>query len=135
MILKNKTVSEKDLASILGRLENVSHVMTVQGHFLYNIRQMQLVADHKGLNIKLNKRANGSINLQKTRCSIYICDAAEYGLGGFFSHGRASTYIISPELRNRAHINILEYIAQIRASWTDIIEQRIEKQDCILDRR
>ena len=36
--LKQKTVSEKDLASILGRLENVAQVLTVLWHFLSNIR-------------------------------------------------------------------------------------------------
>ena len=46
---------------------------------------------------------------------VYICDAAEYRLGGFASHGRAWTYEIPPELRDRAHINLLEYLAQIIA--------------------
>ena len=46
---------------------------------------------------------------------VYISDAAEYGLGGFTSHGRARTYVIPQKLRNRAHINILEYLAQIIA--------------------
>ena len=63
---------------------------------------------------------------------IYICDAAEYGLGGFANHGRAWTYQIPVELRNRAHINILEYLAQITAIWIDIIEGITSKEDCIL---
>ena len=63
---------------------------------------------------------------------VYICDASEYGLGGFASHGRAWSYIIPKHLRNRAHINMLEYMAQIIALWTDIIENKTQKEDCIL---
>ena len=44
---------------------------------------------------------------------VYKCDASEYGLGGFSSHGRPWSYTIPTELRNRAHINIFEHIAQI----------------------
>ncbi len=32
-----------------------------------------------------------------------------------------------------AHINILEYIAQITSIWIDILEGRTKKEDCILD--
>ena len=55
---------------------------------------------------------------------VYICDAAEYRLGLFASHGRACTYEIPPELRNREHINLLEYLAKIIAIWIGIIEER-----------
>lgn len=41
---------------------------------------------------------------------VCICAAAEYGLQGFAFYGRAWTYVIPEELRNRAHINILEYL-------------------------
>ena len=36
------------------------------------------------------------------------------------------------ELRNRAHINILEYLAQITVIWIDIIEGITSKEDCVL---
>ena len=39
-LLLNKSASEKELASVLGRLENVAQVLTVLGHFLSNIRHM-----------------------------------------------------------------------------------------------
>ena len=63
---------------------------------------------------------------------IYICDVAECGLGGFATHGRAWTYQIPVELRNRAHINLLEYLAQIIAKWIDILEGISSKEDCVL---
>ncbi len=65
-----------------------------------------------------------SMNLLTFRKSdiIYVCDASEYGLGVFVSHGRAWTYEIQVELRSRAHINILEYLVQIISIWVDILE-------------
>ena len=62
----------------------------------------------------------------------YICDASEYGLGGFASHGRAWSYSIPINLRNRAHINILEYLAQIISIWIDILEGITQSEDCLL---
>ena len=62
----------------------------------------------------------------------YICDASEYGLGGFATHGRAWTYSIPVKLRNRAHINILEYLAQIISIWIDILEGTTKDEDCLL---
>ena len=35
-------------------------------------------------------------------------------------------------LRNTAHINILEYLAQIISAWIDILEGRVRSEDCIL---
>ena len=149
-LLKQKSASEKDLASILGRLENVAQVSTVLGHFLSNIRHMEILAAKKKHNVRLSARAKDDLNLAKTFIDkanrgismnlltfrapdiVYICDAAEYGLDGFASHGRAWTYVIPPHLRNRAHINILEYLAQIIAIWIDVIEGVTKKEDCIL---
>ena len=105
--MEQKTVSEKDLASILGRLENVAQVLTVFGHFLSNIRHMEITAARKGHNARMNRRAREYLTLAKSFLKkanegismnlltfrvpdrIYICDAAEYGLGGFANHGRA----------------------------------------------
>ena len=149
-ILSRKSVSEKDLASVLGRLENVAQVLVVLGHFLSNIRHLQIIAETKGHNVKLNKRAREDLILAKSFLEkanegismnlltfrkpdiIYVCDASEYGLGGFASHGRAWTYEIPVGLRNRAHINILEYLAQIIAIWIDIIEGTAKREDCLL---
>ena len=63
---------------------------------------------------------------------VYICNAAEYRLGGFASHGRAWAYETPLDLRNRSHINILEYLTQTIAIWIDIIERVTKKEDCIL---
>ena len=106
-IMEQRTVSEKDLASILGRLENVAQVLTVLGHFLSNIRHMEITTARKDHNIKSNKKAKEDLTLAKQILikankgislnlltfripdEMYVCDAAEYGLGGFTNHGRA----------------------------------------------
>ena len=64
--------------------------------------------------------------------NVHICDASEYGLGGFADHGRAWSYIIPNELRGRAHINILEYLAQVVAIWLDVLENTATHEDCLL---
>ena len=81
---------------------------------------------------KTNQGINMNLLTFRHPYTVYICDAAEYGLGGFASHGRAWTYVIPPNLRNRAHINVLEYLAQIIAIWIDVIEGVTKEEDCIL---
>ena len=63
---------------------------------------------------------------------IYINDASEHGLGGFATHGRAWAYTIPVKLRGRAHINLLEFIAQLVSIWIDVIENKIQPLDCLL---
>ena len=61
----SSTVSNKELQSILGRLENVAQVMISLGHFLGNIRYMQMLAEKKGHNIKLNSKTRDDLKLTK----------------------------------------------------------------------
>ncbi len=65
---------------------------------------------------------------------VYVCDVSEYGLGGLATHGRAWSYQIPFELRNRAHINMLESLTQIVTIWIDIIEGHISEEDCVLSK-
>ena len=150
VLLTHNTANGKELSSILGRLENIAQIVTMFGHFLSNIRALEILANAKGHNVRLNQRARDdlrlaqcfikranqgmSMNLLTFRIPdiVYICDASEYGLGGFATHGRAWTYQIPKELRNRAHINVLEYLTQIVSIWIDILEGRVSKEDCVL---
>ena len=109
-----------------------------------------MVAEEKGHTIKLNNRVRSdselaklfikktqqgvSMNLLTFRApdTTYIGDASEYGMGGFASHGRAWAYIIPCNLLNRAHINILKYLAQIISVWIDIIEGKLQSEDCVI---
>ena len=99
------------------------------GYDLSNIRYIQLIAEKRGHNIRLNERTRLDLNLAKEflqiahqgvsmnlltfrePTNIHICDASEHGLGGFTSHGRAWRWIIPESLQGRAHINVLEYLA------------------------
>ena len=64
--MEQKTVSKKDLASILGRLENVAQMLTVLGHFLSNIRHMEMTAARKGHNVRMNRRVKEDLTLAKS---------------------------------------------------------------------
>ena len=115
-MMKQKTVSEKLLASVLGRLENVATIMVMMGHFLSNIRYLQIQAQQRQHNIRLSQQAREdltlclsfldhaskgiSMNLLTFRSPdiIHIGDASEHGLGAFASHGRAWRYIIPFEV-------------------------------------
>ena len=44
---------------------------------------------------------------------IYINDASEYGVKGLAIHGCEWVYVILISLQERAHINLLEIIAEI----------------------
>ena len=71
---------------------------------------MEILAADKKHNVRYSTRTKDDLNLAKTFLNkanqgvsmnlltfrkpdiVYICDAAEYGQGGFSSHGRAWTY-------------------------------------------
>ena len=53
-------------------------------------------------------------------------------MGGFTTHGRGWSYVIPAKLRGRAHINLLEFLAQLISIWVDISENRVQDQDCLL---
>ena len=144
------TTNSKDLSSLLGRLEHVAVVIPMFAHYLNNIRSLQITAERSSHNVRISKRVKTdlklslvflakahqgiSMNLMTFRApnKIYINDASEHGLGGFATHGRAWRWCIPTELQGRAHINLLEFMAQLISIWIDIIEGTTEAQDCLL---
>ena len=148
--LTRKTANAKDLQSILGRLETLATIIPMMGHFLNNIRHAEIQATASGKNHALNKRtkadfklaekflirARAGVNLNlitfRKPNLIYINDACEHGIGGFATHGRAWSWVIPEALRGRAHINLLEFMAQLVSIWIDDIEKRIKPLDCLL---
>ena len=64
--------------------------------------------------------------------TIHWSDACEYGLGGYSSHGFAWRWKIPHELRHRAHINLLEFLAETICIWVDVLHGRTKQDDCIL---
>jgi hypothetical protein len=149
-ILSQKSVSDEELRSILGRLEHVAIIISMFAHFFNNIRSMQIKASRSGHNAILTTRAKDDLKLSKIFLEkahkgismnlisfrepthVYIGDASEHGLGGFADHGRAWRFEIPLHLRGRAHINLLEYITQVVCIWVDICEKRVNKHDCLL---
>jgi hypothetical protein len=117
---------------------------------LNNIRTLQLTAERAKHNVKISQRVRDDLELSlhflkaaNTGISMnlmtfrrpdktYINDASEHGLGGFATHGRAWRWVIPEKLRGRAHINLLEFIAQLISIWIDICEGTTEAQDCLL---
>ena len=76
---------------MLGRLENAVQVMVPLGHFLSNIRHMQMIAEIKGHNIKLNKLTREDLALAKK-----FIDKAELGVS--MNHGPTGyQYILGTE--------------------------------------
>ena len=149
-LLKHKTASEKVLASILGRLENVTTMIAMMGHFLSNIRHLQIRALRSNHNVKISQRVRNDLDLAchfltkanrgismnlitfRSPTVVHIGDASEHGLGSFASHGRAWSYTIPMKLRGRAHINLLEFLTQVISIWIDVIENKTKPEDCIL---
>jgi hypothetical protein len=150
-IITAKTVAFKELESILGRLENVAIIIKMFGHFLNNIRNMQIKASKHQHNQKLSKNAIAEFQLSRkflalahegvsmnkivfrTPTRIYIGDASEHGLGGLCVQSGAAWRILIPEhLRGRAHINLLEFLIQIVTIWVDIESGNVKPLDCLL---
>ena len=148
--MTRKRANGKDLQSLLGRLEQVATIIPMFGHFLNNIRNTEIQATATGKSQMLNKRtredlklaeeflqrADRGINLNlisfRVPTHIYINDASEHGIGGFATHGRAWVWVIPPKLRGRAHINLLEFIAQVVSIWIDVLEEKVKPLDCLL---
>jgi hypothetical protein len=149
-LLQRKTTNNKDLSSLLGRLEHIAVVIPMFAHYLNNIRALQILAENAKHNVRINQRVKKdltlslaflekahlgvSMNLMTFRApnQIYINDASEHGLGGFATHGRAWRWHIPPSLQGRAHINLLEFMAQLISIWIDIIEEVTRPHDCLL---
>ena len=148
--LSRVSASGDDLRSVLGRLENIAIIIPMFAHFLNNIRQLEIKASRSNKNQMINKRTKEDLKLAlsflkrasqgvsmnsivfRAPSKIYINDASEHGLGGFATHGRAWSWNIPPKLRGRAHINLLEFLAQLISIWIDHIEGRISPLDCLL---
>ena len=148
--IARKTANSKDLQSLLGRLEHVAVMIPMYAHFLNNIRALEIKATQSNRNQVINKRskidlklslkflkkAHDGINMNlitfRSPSKVYINDASEHGLGGFACHGRAWSYTIPIKLRGRAHINLLEFLAQLVSIWIDKIEGKLNSLDCLL---
>ena len=61
--LSRSTSNAKDLRSILGRLENVAIIIPMLGHFLNNIRHLEILASISNKNQRINNRSKEDFKL------------------------------------------------------------------------
>jgi hypothetical protein len=142
-------ISKKMLEVVVGRLNHAASIILILRHFLSRLHfHLSKMKDFKvyhlpkqalkdlELWLKILQKANTGISLNlltyRAPNKLYWSDACEYGLGGFSSGGKAWRWHIPEELQHRAHINLLEFMAEIACIWDDILEGNIQTQDCIL---
>ena len=148
--LHKRKIDIKSLRSLLGRMENIAIIIPMFGHFLSNVRQLEIKAALSNRIQRINKRckddlhlflsflekAHSGINMNliafRVPNKIYINDACEHGLGGYSKDGKAWSWVIPKHLRGRAHINFLEFIAQVISIWMDVEHNEVKNLDCIL---
>ena len=130
-LLSLKRVNQKQLESLLGKLNHAAFIIPLSRYFLNRLRHSELLAKKFGPQ-KLSQGTREDILLFKDFLSIMslegsaiqnithslpdiFCwsDACEYGLGGFDSNGLAWQWEIPKKLRGRASINLLEFIASV----------------------
>eukprot|EP00979_Chaetoceros_neogracilis_P013087 scaffold3660_cov246-Chaetoceros_neogracile.AAC.3 len=149
-ILEDGQVKKAELHELIGRLNHSACIMPLARHFLNRMRFLlskmhnsyvfytikPTVRSDLELHLKiLAKAARGiSINLLTFREPTrgYWTDSCEIGLGGFNSNGKAWRWQIPEELRNRAHINLLEFLAELIGVWIDIIDDDLGDEECLL---
>jgi hypothetical protein len=149
ILASNGKTSKKVLESLIGRLNHTASIVPTARHFMSrlfraNSRASNYVTIHLNYNairdlelwlqILQIARAGLSMNLLTFRPpdTIYWSDACEFGLGGYSSSGFAWRWKIPSDLQHRAHINLLEFLAELICIWVDILHGRTQSEDCIL---
>ena len=147
--ITKRTISMPDLDTMVGRLNHAAGIIPLSRHFLSRIRfllknktrwQRIFITDEAIEDLKLwlqllSIAKDGiSMNLLSFRQPdrVHRTDACETGIGGFSSTGRAWRWEIPLALRGRAHIGLLEFLAEIAAVKIDIIEGTLSPDDCVL---
>ena len=127
---KEKQTSYSDLDTLIGRLNHVGYVIPSARHFLSRIRQLKtkarfrrqvsipaLVLADLDLWIDFLQTAHNGISMNlltyRSPTHLYRSDACEHGLGGYSAKGLAWRWEIPTHLLSIAHINFLEFLAEI----------------------
>ena len=129
-LLANKFITKKELHTLVGRLNHVSHIIPLARHFLHRLRRpittkwnrhtrsltkSQQADLHLWLDLLSIATRGVSINLLTYRQPDLLCwsDASLTGMGGYTSTGLAWRWEIPLALRGRLTLNSLEYAASI----------------------
>jgi len=142
-IIANKGLtSKKALETVIGRLNHVASIIPLARHFMSCLNFTNSRASmFKPIFLNKNtiedmtlwldilhvSRQGISMNLLTFRHPdiVYWSDACNSGIGGYSSKGHAWRWQIPTELQNRAHINLLEFIAELICIWVDIMNHRL----------
>jgi hypothetical protein len=150
-ILEARKVRHSELEELIGRLQHLCRVMRPGTHFLGRLRS--LLASFNGqkytyrhidkeaakdlhLFLKFMKIAATGVSLNilvlRVPTHLYRCDASFHGIGGYSSQGRAWRFTIPEQLRNRASINLLEFVGSVIGPWTDFLEGQLPPESSVL---
>jgi hypothetical protein len=149
-LMHKDRVTAKDIEQLLGRLNHAGFIIPMARHFLGRLREAQYAATHRRFiqwtqsqreDLELWKtfldmaRAGMSLNRLTYRPPSHIerSDACEHGIGGFSATtGLAWRWEIPLELRWRATLNVLEYLAGYLSIWMDIHIGSAPRGSCFL---
>jgi hypothetical protein len=150
-ILQAEKVTFKALESLIGRLQHATDACPLGKHFLGRLRAKLWALSHRRRALSpisneekrdlqlwlhfLKQAATGiSLNLlvEQIPARMYRTDACIHGLGGYNDMGRAWRYEIPAKLRRRAHINLLEFIAQLVGVWVDLLGGHLTRDTSVL---
>ena len=148
-ILAANKVANKNLESIIGRIERTSYVVPNAKFFINRLRHLQYHSVKQGwaylpkpvqldlqLHLRFIKEAELGTSINNLVCRrpshIYYADSCPFGLGGYSCRGRAWRFYIPPSLRSIHTNNVLEFIAQIICIWIDALEGNLQPLSCCL---
>ena len=149
LILETRTVKNKQLETLIGRLTHMSLILPHILHFLGRLRRLQMSTtkrrkvnikqvhvDDLNLMIKFLMKSHNGINMNlitfRLPTHVYFSDACPAGMGGYNHNGTAWRFKIPLPLQNRASINMLEHIASTIGPWLDLISNTIPPLSCSL---
>jgi hypothetical protein len=151
-LLSYPKASFKALEQLIGRLNHVGYIIPQARHFLGRLRRAQQVAARqRGRSVRLNEATREDLTLwtrflhqSSTGISLNLItlrrpthqlrsDACEHGIGGYnLESGAAWRWEIPLELRGRATLNSLEFLAGYVAIAIEVARHTVQPQSCIL---
>jgi hypothetical protein len=147
-MIRDRSTNGDTICTLVGRLNHVAFVIPAARHFIGRIRHFEetttkgtrriprVVLEDLSLWLDFLKQAQLgiSLNILTTRepTTLYRVDACKHGIGGFnVFHGPAWRFPITPDLQNRATLNVLEFLASIVRPWVDYLEGHLPEFSCI----
>jgi len=145
-----RRTSHELLESTIGRLTHTAGIMPMMRHFLGRLRHALLrSSNHKWTNFRLCEISDLHICLKmldyasegisinnivfRKPTTFYRSDASEFGLGGYnLISGQAWRFQLPVDLRLQTLLNSLEFLACVITIWIDILNNKINPEDCIL---